>query len=79
MFQNQLSTSMINSFGKFHYVTGVAAANLCVYLCLGLYLIPRLGTLGAGLATLGTEGLNALIQLTLVLILLSRMVRSEAR
>jgi O-antigen/teichoic acid export membrane protein len=79
MFQNQLSTSMINSFGKFHYVTGVAAANLCVYLCLGLWLIPRLGTLGAGLATLGTEGLNALIQLTLVLILLSRMVRSEGR
>lgn len=75
MFQNQLSTSMINSFGKFHYVTGFAAMNLGIYLAFSLALIPRLGVLGAGLSTFGTEGINAFVQLVTVFLLLRHVIR----
>jgi len=73
MFQNQLSTATINSFGKYHYVTGFAAVNLCTYLALALALVPRLGPTGAGLSSLGTEALNTLIQLVAVAVLLRRL------
>jgi len=73
MFQNQLCTYVINSFGKFHYVTVFAVVNLCVFLILAFTLIPRYGSTGAGLSTLGTEGINTLVQLVAVTILIRRM------
>ena len=73
MFQNQLSTYVINSFGKYHYVTVFAVVNLCVFLALSFILIPRYGSTGAGLSTFGTEGINTLVQLVAVTILIRRM------
>jgi O-antigen/teichoic acid export membrane protein len=75
MFQNQLTTMVVNAFGKFHFVTAFAAFNLCVFLTLGWVLIPRFGPLGAGLSTLGTEALNCAVQLTVV----GAMLRNRAR
>jgi len=75
MFQNQLSTAMINSFGKFHYVTGIALVNLVVFLGLAVLLVPRLGAAGAALALLGTEALNTAMQMTTALALLGRRCR----
>jgi O-antigen/teichoic acid export membrane protein len=77
MFQNQLSTATINSFGKYHYVTGFAAINVVSYTVLSMLLVPRLGPTGAGIATLGTEGLNALGQILCVRILLRRIERAS--
>jgi O-antigen/teichoic acid export membrane protein len=72
MFQNQLSTSMINSFGKFHYVTVICAINLAVFLGLSHLLLPLLGATGAGLSLLGTEAFNVVLQLSTVAALLHR-------
>lgn len=70
MFQNQLSTAMINAFGKFHLVTAISAINLIVFLVLSYLLLPRYGATGAGLSLLGTEAGNALMQLATVFVLL---------
>ena len=77
MFQNQLSTCVINSFGKYHYVTVFAMVNLCVFLTLSFILIPRYGATGAGLSTFGTEGINTLVQLVAVTVLIRRMKPDE--
>jgi len=66
MLQNQLSSTVLYAYGKFHYVAACAAFNLLVCIALGLWLVPMWGVAGAGLAALGTEGLNAIVQLTLV-------------
>ncbi|MFH1130644.1 MAG: polysaccharide biosynthesis C-terminal domain-containing protein, partial [Pseudomonadota bacterium] len=73
MFQNQISSTVINSFGKYHYVTIFAAVNLCVFLTLSLNLIPSMGPTGAGLSTLGTEGINTIMQLITVSVMLSNV------
>jgi O-antigen/teichoic acid export membrane protein len=77
MFQNQLSTAMINSFGKFHYVTVICAINLVVFLGLSYLLVPRFGATGAGLSLLGTEALNVVLQLATIRVLLRRPVASS--
>lgn len=79
MFQNQLSTTVINAFGKYHYVTCFAAFNLLVFLALSTTLIPRYGATGAGLSTLGTEGINTLVQIVTVMVLIRRLRRSLER
>ena len=66
MVQNQLSSTMIHASGRYHVVTACSAVNLLIYLGLAFLLVPRLGPLGAALATLGTESTNAVVQLTLV-------------
>jgi len=76
MFQNQLSTSVINAFGKFHYVTVICAINLAVFLALSYRLVPGFGATGAALSLLGTEGFNAVLQLATVSALLKRMGRA---
>lgn len=73
MFQNQLSTSLINAFGKFHYVTAISAVNLAVFLVLCYLLVPGLGATGAALALLGTEAGNAAAQLATAFLLLWRL------
>jgi len=78
MFQNQLSTAMINAFGKFHYVTVICAVNLVAFLGLSALLLPRFGATGAALSLLGTEGLNTVLQLVTVGVLLRRMGRIAA-
>ncbi len=77
MFQNQLSTCVINAFGKYHYVTVFAVVNLCVFLTLAFILIPRYGATGAGLSTFGTEAINTLVQLVAVTVLIRRMKPKE--
>ena len=66
MFQNQLSSSVINAFGKFHYLTIFACLNLVVFTICGFTLVPRMGPTGAALSTLITEGINCLVQLVTV-------------
>jgi O-antigen/teichoic acid export membrane protein len=75
MLQNQLSTAVMNAFGKFHYTAIIAAWNLCVYVVLGWTLVPRLGPTGAGFATFATEALNAAVQLVVVATMLRRRDR----
>jgi O-antigen/teichoic acid export membrane protein len=79
MFQNQLSTAMINGFGKYHYVTIFGAMNLCTYAAFSWILIPRRKTLGAALATFGTEGINALVQIVAVSLMLRGSMRSKRK
>jgi O-antigen/teichoic acid export membrane protein len=66
MVQNQLSSTVIHASGRYHVVTACSAVNLLIYLGLAFLLVPRLGPLGAALATLGTESTNAVVQLMLV-------------
>jgi len=70
MFQNQLSSIVLHSFGKFHYVTACALVNLCVFLTSASLLVPRFGPTGAGVTTLITEGINTIVQLGLVVLVL---------
>ena len=72
MFQNQLSSSVINAFGKFHYLTIFACLNLVVFTICGFTLVPRMGPTGAALSTLVTEGINCLVQLVTVTWLVRR-------
>lgn len=72
MFQNNLSTSVINAFGRFRVASASALLNLVVYCSVALVLIPRLGALGAAYSTLATEGLNMLVQLAVVVPMLVR-------
>ncbi len=66
MVQNQLSSTVIHASGRYHVVTACSTVNLGVFLGLAFLLVPRFGPLGAALATLGTESLNAVVQLSLV-------------
>ena len=72
MFQNQLSSAVINAFGKFHYLTIFACLNLVVFTICGFTLVPRMGPTGAALSTLVTEGINCLVQLVTVTWLVRR-------
>lgn len=72
MVQNQLLSTVINSFGKFHYVTMVSAVNLGIFLIAGTALIPEFGVVGASGAILITEACNGAMQWTLVRQLLRR-------
>jgi O-antigen/teichoic acid export membrane protein len=66
MFQNCLLTTTLNALGRFRWVTATAVLNLGVYATVGLYLVPLHGALGAAETTFVTEGINTLVQLTLV-------------
>jgi O-antigen/teichoic acid export membrane protein len=66
MVQNQLSSAVMHAAGRYHVVTACSTVNLGIYLVAATILVPRFGTLGAAFATLVTESLNAVVQLTLV-------------
>jgi O-antigen/teichoic acid export membrane protein len=74
MFQNNLSTAVINAFGRFRVAALCAVFNLAVFASVGFWLIPRHGAMGAAYATLLTEGLNMLVQLSYVTHLLRTAV-----
>jgi O-antigen/teichoic acid export membrane protein len=67
MFQNNLSMTVLNAFGRFRAASGCAVLNLMVYAGVSLFLIPRYGALGAAQSTLITEALNMGVQLALVI------------
>jgi PST family polysaccharide transporter len=77
MFQNNLSMSVITAFGRFRTASGCALLNLVIYSTCGFILIPRHGALGAAWSTLITEGVNMLVQLTIVGTLLRRSAVRE--
>jgi O-antigen/teichoic acid export membrane protein len=64
--------SVITAFGRFRTASACAFLNLVVYSTCGFILIPRYGALGAAWSTLATEGINMLVQLTIVVSLLRR-------
>jgi PST family polysaccharide transporter len=66
MVQNQLSSGLLYAFGQYRYVAACGAINLVVNVLLAWLLIPRYGATGAAFATVGTEGLNCVLQLLLV-------------
>lgn len=76
MFLNNLSTTYIIALGKFRALMLVAMLNLVVYLVLASQLIPAHGAVGAALSTTLMEGVNALMQIGIVLMLL-REARRE--
>ena len=74
MFANMQSAAAIQGLGRFKLVTLIASFNLTLNVSLNLYLIPLWGATGVALATLLTEGMNMIIQLTLVFYLLKKKV-----
>ena len=70
MFQNNLSSVVLHSFGKSHWVTGCAILNLITFLTASPILVSQMGPTGGGLATLLVEGINMVVQLILVRFLL---------
>ncbi len=63
---NMHLTSIINSQGKFVWITKLASLNLAVNVLANLLLIPRYGAMGAGSSIALTEGINFMIQTALV-------------
>lgn len=75
LFLNQLSTIYIIALGKFRLIMSVALVNLAAYVPIAMYLVPRYGATGAALSTCLIEVLNAVMQLTITYVLLSRYSR----
>ncbi len=63
---NMHLTSIINSRGKFIWITKLAAFNLGINLLANILLIPLYGAVGAGSSIALTEGINLVIQGALV-------------
>ncbi len=63
---NMHLTSIINSQGKFIWITKLASLNLAVNVLANLLLIPRYGAVGAGSSIALTEGINFMVQTALV-------------
>lgn len=66
MFANQLTSALLLAAGQGSAILKVAAANLAVNATLVAMLVPRFGAVGAAVALLGTEGLNAFVQSRIV-------------
>jgi len=62
MFANILSTQTLVAYDREKTALKIAAANLLVNLALNLWLVPRLGYIGACWATLGTEAATFVLQ-----------------
>lgn len=74
--QNQLSSAVVNAAGRFSWIAAIAAMNLVVYAGAASFLVPRYGVTGAGLSTLLMEGINALVQIALVIYLLNDRMKT---
>jgi O-antigen/teichoic acid export membrane protein len=74
MFANMQSAASIQGLGLFKLVTLIALVNLILNVLLNLYFIPLLAATGVALATLLTEGVNMVIQLTLISFLLRKRI-----
>lgn len=62
MFVNVQTSDLAIAMGRSTAIVRIAAMNLLVNAGLNLLLIPRYGAMGAVLATVGTEGLNSVVQ-----------------
>lgn len=78
VFLNALSTVFIVSLGHLRLVTLVALANLVVFFGLATLLVPIYGAAGAATATTVMEGVNTLMQISIVGYLLRRAVARAA-
>jgi O-antigen/teichoic acid export membrane protein len=74
MFANMQSAASIQGLGLFKLVTVIASVNLILNVLLNLYFIPLLAATGVALAALLTEGVNMIIQLSLVFFLLRKKI-----
>ncbi|MCU0658943.1 MAG: oligosaccharide flippase family protein [Polyangiaceae bacterium] len=72
VFLNNLSSVFIIALGQLRLITVVALINLGVYFGLAWALVPSLGATGAALATTVMEGINTVMQLSIVAVLLHR-------
>lgn len=79
MFANIQSAASIQGLGLFKLVTGIASVNLIVNVLLNLYFIPLMAATGVALATLLTEGINMIIQLSLILYILKKKGHKQSQ
>jgi O-antigen/teichoic acid export membrane protein len=77
MFANIQSAASIQGLGLFKLVTVIASVNLLLNVLLNLYFIPLLAATGVALAALLTEGVNMIIQLSLVFFLLRKKITKD--
>jgi O-antigen/teichoic acid export membrane protein len=75
VFLNSMSSVFIISLGELRLIIVVALVNLIVFFGLAHVLVPKLGAAGAALATASMEGVNSIMQLSLVGWLLRRAHR----
>lgn len=59
---NAQLTALINSGGKYKYITYIALNNLAINVILNLLLIPAAGIKGAAFAAVSTEAINTVVQ-----------------
>jgi O-antigen/teichoic acid export membrane protein len=71
---NTQLTAMIHSQGKYSVITRIALTNLFINIAMGLFLIPRYGSVGAAISVVITEAINTAIQS----FCLSRFLRKAA-
>ncbi len=79
MFANMQSAASIQGLGLFKLVTLIASFNLILNVLLNLYLIPLFGATGVAWAVLLTEGVNMIIQLSLISFLLRKKITKDYR
>ncbi len=77
MFANIQSAASIQGLGLFKLVTVIASVNLILNVLLNLYFIPLLAATGVALAALLTEGVNMIIQLSLISFLLRKKITKD--
>jgi O-antigen/teichoic acid export membrane protein len=77
MFANMQSAASIQGLGLFKVVTLIASFNLILNVSLNFYLIPLFGATGVALATLLTEGVNMIVQLSLIFFLLRKRIMRD--
>ncbi|MCJ7578316.1 MAG: flippase [candidate division Zixibacteria bacterium] len=77
MFANMQSAASIQGLGLFKLVTLISSFNLILNVLLNLYLIPLLGATGVAWAILLTEGVNMIIQLSLISLLLRKKITGD--
>jgi O-antigen/teichoic acid export membrane protein len=77
VFLNSLSSVFIIALGQLRLVTVVALVNLVVFFGLAFQLVPIYGAAGAATATTTMEGINTIMQLTIVGVLLRRAMRAK--
>jgi len=77
MFANMQSAASIKGLGLFKLATAMALVNLALNVLLNLYFIPLLAATGVALATLLTEGVNMIVQLSLISFLLRKKIKKE--
>jgi O-antigen/teichoic acid export membrane protein len=73
MFQNALSTALVNAFCRYSLVTAIATWNVITFVVLARLAAPSYGATGVAAATLITEVGNLALQLAVILLLLRRL------